>query len=372
VATAVDFCYGDTDGYGQRQPAVTLLASAEAASIRTIMGRFQAQPYASLDSEQQADSETTTASTVPVLLVRGKAWYLKRVALFVLLTGALAALVVGLRASDQGSVTVLAPSGCYGVLYNITNADAVSTSSELPNQLERLGRAVDHIYMLCAAACKRSAIERQIPDEWRPKVTLLNGHAYDECLGDQSRTHYTQATVSHQGAVLDAMQRGFRRVMILEEDNVWQPVKIPWTASEWHNTEQFINSSEWDLIRLGYNNYLVTTSCNAECLCRAQKGTRLCTTAAAQCDLRSSNAYLVSNSAMGRIVNASCQEDCVIDWQLFMQFKQTLFVPPLGWQDTQGGRRRLGQAINIVREHYRKFAQHCIPSCTKQPSSCLL
>jgi len=268
-------------------------------------------------------------------------------------------------------------------------ADGVSTSDSF--DVRRLGRLVDQIYVLCEKKCSDSTLARLIPAESRPRVTLLNGAAHDECLKIQTTSHATKATASHKGAVRDALMRGYSRVMVLEEDSEWLKPQDPWTELEWINFGLLIYSDMWDIIRLGYTAFQTNTHrtaharCNDKCLCPFLNGTRWCTTKHVDCDLRDSHAYLLNRKAMDRFVNHGGK----IDMEIFKQFRHTLLIPPVAeqpsnrekfptrWSNRQiakkaaanettrakkaaAPRRRLGKSKPRVHALYRVFEKSCV------------
>ena len=255
-------------------------------------------------------------------------------------------------------------------------ADGVSTSDSF--DVRRLGRLVDQIYVLCEKKCSDSTLARLIPAESRPRVTLLNGAAHDECLKIQTTSHATKATASHKGAVRDALMRGYSRVMVLEEDNEWLKPQDPWTELEWINFGLLIYSDMWDIIRLGYTAYQTNdatkdnqtkASCNDQCLCPFHNGTRWCTTKHVNCDLRDSHAYLLNRKAMDRFINTGG----VIDMRIVGQFRNTLLIPPVAEQPSNmekrearsakkaaAPRRRLGSSKVSAHALYRVFEKSCV------------
>ena len=247
-------------------------------------------------------------------------------------------------------------------------ADGVSTSDSF--DVRRLGRLVDQIYVLCEKKCSDSTLARLIPAESRPRVTLLNGAAHDECLEIRNERHPVKTTASHKGAVRDALMRGYSRVMVLEEDSEWLKPQDPWTELEWINFGLLIYSDMWDIIRLGYTAYQTNdatkdnqtkASCNDQCLCPFHNGTRWCTTKHVHCDLRDSHAYLLNRKAMDRFVNHGGR----IDMEIFIQFRHTLLIPPVAEQPSNkekaaAPRRRLGSSKGKVHALYRVFEKSCV------------
>ena len=154
----------------------------------------------------------------------------------------------------------VAPSRCPGVKV-LRNASEASLEPAAflgaDSMVTRIGLMVDHIYLLCGAECTSKSTEHQIPAAWMPMLTLFSGKAHDACLGIRGREHRNVALQSHKGAIRDAKEKRYRRVLVLEHDNAWvgSAALKEWADAEWHAFREYLASDSWQTVRLAYTVY---------------------------------------------------------------------------------------------------------------------
>jgi hypothetical protein len=109
----------------------------------------------------------------------------------------------------------------------------------------------------------------------------------------------------------------FKRILILEEDALFsfsfQPAAIPWTRGEVQEFESFLSSDAMEYTRLGYLALDLPSPCSKECKCR-KVGAHVCQVRAG-CDLRGSEAYVISSKVFSLFqANASHKSPIIDMW----------------------------------------------------------
>ena len=157
----------------------------------------------------------------------------------------------------------------------------------------------DFTYIICTH-CE----DFVVPERLRGKVKMVHGLEVDECLDLDSQTHWVKASVSHGAAIAHAKKYGYASAAVLEEDVTSAPAPYAWQNGDFQELNAFLategpGEKKWHAIRLGYrpvdheSNSMVR--CAKECECEAV-GTALCFLSAPQCQLHSSDGYILRDT----------------------------------------------------------------------------
>ena len=136
------------------------------------------------------------------------------------------------------------------------------------------------------------------------KVLLVDGKRIDDCVKDHHMDHWHRATFSHAIAVSHARARGFGNVAVVEDD-ARSDFTVVFSDADYEDFATLLRQpARWNFIRLGWRPYALETAigdgCPRRCRCEEVVGARTCAIAGSGCDLRSSDAYLVSRGRLTR------------------------------------------------------------------------
>ena len=196
-------------------------------------------------------------------------------------------------------------------------------------------RYADCTYIVCT-----HCDDAVVPELLRGKVKMVHGLEVDDCLNLESQSHWVKASLSHGAAVAHAKKRGYASAAILEEDMTSAPAPYQWLNGNFQELNRFLGSegegdAMWNAIRLGYravdheSNSMVR--CAAECACEAV-GSALCYLRDAQCQLHSSDAYILRDT-MYDYVLGMVSAGGVIDFGVLQGVpKQIVLTPQITFQ----------------------------------------
>jgi len=137
------------------------------------------------------------------------------------------------------------PASCAGALRPIAGALQYSRANTVRLHI---GQFVAQVYVLCTTRC--SLVPTMIPDSWN-RTLLLDGKAYDACLGDPSTSRAERVAWSHLAVLLDAREASHSHVLVLEEDAIFSDVA--WPALDMHAFKTLLQSPDWMTIKLGWH-----------------------------------------------------------------------------------------------------------------------
>lgn len=207
------------------------------------------------------------------------------------------------------------------------NSDQIGEEIEDTRLSVKLVKEAAHIYLLCVECAKVP-----VPSTWASKITLVNGHLSDKCLGITHSHHYVKATTAHKLLLADAKANNYSDAFVLEED--WVDLKDDRiNAGE---VEQFYTQGDWQLFRPAfhaniqwYKIHKFFRDCGEACTCKMQQGSKDLCTLPARCDrMGSSVAYAVKHRSIDRLL----EQVGNIDQAVLNSMPSTLVLPPIFYQ----------------------------------------
>ena len=164
---------------------------------------------------------------------------------------------------------------------------------------------------------------------------MLNGLELDKCNNIEHLNHWVKASQAHLVAVNYALSEGSETVMILEQDTATAP-DAGFDAGNWQQLNQALDSHDWYILRMGYRPLTIEydpqiEECPAACKCE-DAGAQLCWLSYPGCDLRASDAYMVSKSGMQHYSEALSSGGIIDNGVLQSMPNQLLITPQINFQ----------------------------------------
>ena len=228
--------------------------------------------------------------------------------------------------------------------------------------INRVIAATDHVYVLTTQNCASVNSTIRVPAEFEGKATCVSGKVLDRCTaraaGVWYDSHYTRVSMSHGMIVKHAKENGFEHITVMEEDAVvnadvtiqdeTEADLLTLIAGDFGGesaslgrvklSSDAVSAVPWKLVRPSVRPHLfekfeirksstgglveVTTGthddlvCPAQCHCvNTRIGGQLCRLNAGGCDLRSSDMYLLHNTAYDEMIATlfTGTDDTIID-----------------------------------------------------------
>lgn len=245
--------------------------------------------------------------------------------------------------------------------------------------INRVIAATDQVYILTTQNCASENTTIRVPTEFEGKATCVSGKVLDRCtaasVGVWYESHYTRVSMSHGMIVKHAKENGFEHITVMEEDTVVNADVVirPETeadlltliAGEFEGESASLGrvklgsdvgsggTAAWKLIRPSVRPHLfekfelkksltggmveVTTGthddlvCPTQCHCvNARVEGQLCRLNAGGCDLRSSDMYLLHNTAYDELITElfTGTDDTIIDHYVLQNVDSAWLVHP--------------------------------------------
>jgi len=248
---------------------------------------------------------------------------------------------------------------------------------EADTAVNRMIAAAEHVYVLTAQDCSSPNVTLRVPKEYAEKTTCVSGRWLDQCTSQATgvwwESHYTRVSMAHGMMIKHAKERGFKTLVIMEEDaTINHDVSIhAETESDMVKllTEDFDDDTSalgrveidvdqegvripWNVVRPAFRPHLfekfearkqgrgwveVTTgvkedeTCPSECKCiNTREGGQLCALAGAGCDLRSSDMYFLHSRAYDTLLEMLFvgTDDTIIDHFVLQNIPKTWILHP--------------------------------------------
>ena len=200
----------------------------------------------------------------------------------------------------------------------------------------RIADVGEHIYVICMQCDKL-----RVPLEWAEKVTFVRGEFVDGCYKG-AKDHWHKASMSHVHAMNDARANAYNTITIIEEDAA---TKEPSEMGREFDIDQIVNvlhsDSRWHVARVGYRPYFFENQrlhqraygCPEQCKCNAV-AKHAWMIAGGECDIRSSDFYLVRMDYAFPIQQMVQVQGSTIDMEALQRVKNQFYVvPQLSYQD---------------------------------------
>jgi len=210
------------------------------------------------------------------------------------------------------------------------------------------------IYILCVE-CDQVVVPRM----WEDKHLLIDGRAYDVCVGDAAIKHGLKASQLHAAAIADATERNFDFVAIVEED-VLPDENIEWDQDQIDRFMFQLKTRFWSVARFGFRPFFMEREggphpgwipsgmCSDQrCVCQ-KIASQLCEMPRVGCDMRSSDAYFVHSRVYGVMSRSLWNYDGdpepliamahVIDVGVMRQLNNQILVVPQWTYQERGSR----------------------------------
>jgi len=245
--------------------------------------------------------------------------------------------------------------------------------------INRVIAATDQVYILTTQNCASENTTIRVPTEFEGKATCVSGKVLDRCtaasVGVWYESHYTRVSMSHGMIVKHAKENGFEHITVMEEDTVVNADVVirPETeadlltliAGEFEGESASLGrvklgsdvgsggTAAWKLIRPSVRPHLfekfelkksltggmveVTTGthdglvCPTQCHCvNTRVEGQLCRLNAGGCDLRSSDMYLLHNTAYDELITElfTGTDDTIIDHYVLQNVDSAWLVHP--------------------------------------------
>jgi len=163
----------------------------------------------------------------------------------------------------------------------------------------------DRVAVICQTTTCQGHLEA-FPTSLQPHVVIINASRVSEQLGITNiDDHGYKVTQGHAAAWALLRQDGVQHVLVLEDDYRvanWSDVFVEQAAKSTalRQIEDFVDSAEWSLLRVGYSPVSHATQCRAECACvPTNESANVCAVTLGQnvsapfCDVRSFVGYAV-------------------------------------------------------------------------------
>lgn len=234
--------------------------------------------------------------------------------------------------------------------------------SRFSDRLTRLLSQVEHIYLMTTKLCQFE----NLPSEWSNSSSCVNVLHFDRQLyGDEilSYDHHSKITRLHLAFLRLARLRGYKNFAVIEADSVCV------TQDAVNHTEtsifsRFLKNGSWDLIRFGYRPFFLenipaSAKCPRSCKCAIRStgtdtlGQLGCLIDSADCDIRSSDMYVVNAAAYGLF--ESNLEKYTVDTEAMRKIERMWFiVPQMSFQVDSG------QFLETQRYYAGRFMRSCV------------
>lgn len=186
----------------------------------------------------------------------------------------------------------------------------------------------EQTYVVCSSHC-----DMPIPSELQGKVKMVHGYEVDKCLSLEDQSHWVKASLTHGAAVAHAKAHKLGSLAVLEEDMTAEPAPYVWVQRDYDELNGFLGGPDkdtWNAMRLGYrpvdHEGPSPVGCARQCTCQAV-GTTLCYIKDTQCQLHSSDAYIL-RSSMYDYVLGMVSVGGVIDFGVLQGVPNQIVITP--------------------------------------------
>ena len=243
--------------------------------------------------------------------------------------------------------------------------------------INRVIAATDQIYILTTQNCASVNTTIRVPKEFEGKATCVSGKVLDRCTAASTgvwyKSHYTRVSMSHGMIAKHAKENGFEHITVMEEDAVvnadvevhseTEADLLTLIGGEFEGESASLGRVKlgsggggppaWKLIRPSVRPHLfekfeikksstggmveVTTAtrddlvCPTQCHCvNTRAEGQLCRLNAGGCDLRSSDMYLLHNTAYDELISElfTGTDDTIIDHYVLQNVDSAWLVHP--------------------------------------------
>jgi len=233
--------------------------------------------------------------------------------------------------------------------------------SRFSGRVTQLLSQVEHIYLMTTKLCQFE----NLPLEWSNSSSCVNVLDFDNHLyGDEilSYDHHAKITRLHLAFLRQARRRRYKNFAVIEADAVCV-AEDRVNHTETSLFTKFLNDGDWQIIRFGYRPFFLesmpdSAECPRTCTCLSYTGTDTlgtlgCLIDSADCDIRSSDMYVVNAPAY--YFFESNLEKYTVDTDAMRKIERMWFiVPQMSFQVDSG------QFLETQRYYAGKFMQSCV------------
>ncbi len=217
----------------------------------------------------------------------------------------------------------------------------------------------EHIFILTTKDCRFE----NFPLNWKNKTSCVNAGDFDAAFYAEGTYdgHHTRISNAHATFVRYAREMGWRSVAVMEGDSVSYS-DLPRNADALLNFRMLLKSDKWSIIRFGYRPFFLESENAAVCpdVCKCMKsfegyhmGGLGCIIVSQKCDIRSSDAYILHESAYDEFEENLAKY--TIDMEPMRHLKNAWFsIPQLSFQTDSA------QLIKRQVEISEEFVQRCV------------
>ena len=159
---------------------------------------------------------------------------------------------------------------------------------------------VDHVFVLGVDSC-----DTKLPQDFSGRATCVVGRALDACAPSAyirgPYTHAMKVSFMHATVLQLAQNARYKHIAVIEDDIFIR--RGEFSANLVREFRALITSNLWSTVRFGFRPYFLEESsrehCPPKCRCEIRKriSEQLCELSRAGCDMRSSDFYVISESA---------------------------------------------------------------------------